>query len=201
LFVLAYMMLTAFRDFRDNFSAEIWNQLGHGNSPEIYTSTEIPISIAVLIIMGSIMFIKNNRIALMVNHFIIIVGLIIIGLSTYLFQHGSMNAMLWMVMIGLGLYMGYVPFNSIFFDRLLAVFRISGTVGFIMYVADAFGYLGSVAIMFFKEFGYANISWLKFFLLSGYLTVIIGGILVVGSLVYFHKKSKRWNYRRRSAII
>jgi len=106
-----------------------------------------------------------------------------------------------MVMIGLGLYMGYVPFNSIFFDRLLAVFRISGTVGFIMYVADAFGYLGSVAIMFFKEFGYANISWLKFFLLSGYLTVIIGGILVVGSLVYFHKKSKRWNYRRRSAII
>ncbi len=34
LIVLMYAMLTAFRDFRDNFSAEIWESLGYGDSPE-----------------------------------------------------------------------------------------------------------------------------------------------------------------------
>ena len=48
LFTSAYMLLTIFRDFRDNFSAEVWKSLGYGNSPEIFTTTEIPVSIAVL---------------------------------------------------------------------------------------------------------------------------------------------------------
>jgi hypothetical protein len=29
----------------------------------------------------------------------------------------GVGAPLWMVLIGTGLYMGYVPFNSIFFDQ------------------------------------------------------------------------------------
>lgn len=195
LFVVAYMLLTAFRDFRDNFSAEIWSALGYGNSPEIFSITEVPVSIVVLLIMGSLMFLKSNRTALIVNHVIIITGTIIIGWSTYLFEEGVLQAPTWMILVGLGLYMGYVPFNSIFFERLLAAFRYTGTVGFVMYVADAFGYLGSVAVMFFKEFGYANVSWLNFFVMAGYATAIIGCLLTFGSLIYFYEKGKSWKYR------
>ena len=190
-FVLAYMLLTSFRDFRDNFSAEIWTALGYGHSPEIFTYTEIPISIAVLIIMASMALIKNNKVALLANHVIIISGMVIIGTSTFLFQQGNINAPAWMTFVGLGLYMGYVPFNSIFFDRLLATFHYVGTVGFIMYVADAFGYLGSVGVMFFKEFGYARVSWLNFFVTGGYATAAIGSCLTAGSLLYFIRKSRR----------
>jgi len=200
LFVLAYMLLTSFRDFRDNFSAEIWTTLGYVNSPVIFTSTEIPVSIAVLTIMASIALIKNNRVALLVNHVIIISGMVIIGVSTLLFQQGNINAPAWMILVGLGLYMGYVPFNSIFFDRLLATFQYAGTVGFIMYVADAFGYLGSVGVMFFKEFGYAQVSWLNFFIAGGYATAAIGGCLTTGSLLYFIQKSRGWQDQRRPAI-
>lgn len=200
LFVLAYMLLTAFRDFRDNFSAEIWSTLGYGNSPEIYTSTEFPVSIIVLVIMGSIIFVKNNKTALLINHLIIICGMVIIGCGTFLFQNGSIDALTWMILMGLGLYMGYVPFNSIFFDRLLATFQYTGTVGFIMYVADAFGYLGSVGVMFFKEFGYAKVSWLSFFITGSYTTAAIGGCLTIGSLIYFTQKSRSWFYEPRSAI-
>ena len=89
LFTLAYMLLTIFRDFRDNFSAEVWNSLGYGDSPEIFTTTEIPVSIAVLIVMGSLMIIKNNKLALMVNHVIILVGMICIGISTFLLSKGD----------------------------------------------------------------------------------------------------------------
>ena len=191
LFVLCYMLLTIFRDFRDNFSAEVWKTLGYGNSPEIFTATEVPVAIAVLIIMGSIMIIRNNQLALMINHVIIMVGMILIGVSTFLFEQQFITPPVWMILIGLGLYMGYVPFNSIFFDRLIAAFQYVGTVGFIMYVADSFGYLGSVSILFFKEFGYASVSWLHVFISSGYIISVAGTLLIGGSMLYFYLRHKR----------
>ncbi len=190
LFVVAYMLLTAFRDLRDNYSADVWKILGYGNSPSIFTRTETPVSVMVLIIMGSLMIIKNNHIALMVNHVIIMIGMVMIGVATYLFQIESISAPVWMILIGMGLYLGYVPFNSIFFDRLLAAFKYSGTVGFIMYVADSFGYLASVGVVLFKEFGYAKISWLKFFISGGYILSIAGTLLIAGSMFYFNQKRK-----------
>lgn len=192
LFVLVYTLLTTFREIRDNFSAEIWETLGYGGSPEKFTQTEIPISFAVLFIMGSIMLIKNNKLALMINHLIIFVGMILIGFSTYLFEQQLISATWWMILIGLGLYMGYVPFNSIFFDRLIAAFQYVGTVGFIMYVADSFGYLGSVGVILFKELGHYEISWLDFFISSGYFISIAGALLIIGSMRYFHKKHFTW---------
>jgi MFS family permease len=193
LFVMAYMLLTAFRDFRDNFSAEVWKELGYGNSPGIYTTTEIPVSIAVLVVMASIMLVKKNKLALMVNHLIIIAGMIIIGGSTLLFENQMIGPVLWMTLMGLGLYLGYVPFNSIFFDRMIAAFQYIGTVGFIMYVADAFGYLGSVGVLFFKQFGSNDASWLEFFISTGYVFSVIGSSLILGSMIYFHFKHKQWS--------
>jgi hypothetical protein len=192
LFVLCYVLLTAFRDFRDNFSAEIWKSLDMGNDPAIYTRTEIPVSIFVLICMGSLMLIKNNKMALMVNHIIIALGMVLIGVSNFLFESEMIGASMWMTLVGIGLYLGYIPFNSIFFDRLIAAFRYVGTVGFIMYVADSFGYLGSVGVLFYKEFGQANLSWLDFFLSGGYILSFAGTLLILGSMTYFHFKHAKW---------
>lgn len=190
-FILAYIFLTAFRDLRDNFSAEVWIALGYANSPEIFTRTEIPVSLAVLSIMGSIMFVKDNMKALMINHIVIISGAVIIGINTHLFEAGLLQPEPWIIFTGLGLYLGYVPFNSIFFDRLLATFKYPGTVGFIMYLADSFGYLGSVIVLFFKEFGYTK-NWLDFFILSGYIASFTSGILTIASMVYFHFRRQEW---------
>jgi hypothetical protein len=192
LFTLAYILLTVFRDFRDNFASDVWVTLGYGESPEIFAATEAPISIVVLIIMGSVMVIKNNKMALMVNHSIILFGMLLIGVSTFLFEQNLVTPPVWMILIGLGLYLGYIPFNSILFDRLLATFRYVGTVGFLIYVADAFGYLGSIGVLFFKEFAYADVSWLNFFISGGYTISILGSILIAGSMIYFHWKHAGW---------
>lgn len=143
---------------------------------------------AVLVIMGAVMFVKNNKAALMINHLIIISGMLLIGIVTFSFEMAWLDAPLWMILTGLGLYMGYVPFNSIFFDRLIATFRYAGTVGFVMYVADAFGYLGSVGVMFLKEFSHIKLSWLEFFISTGYIISVFGTLLILGSMVYFHLK-------------
>ncbi len=188
LFVLGYLLLTTFRDFRENFSAEVWKSLSYDKTPSIYSQTEVPVSILVLIIMSAVVLIRNNRTAFMVNHIIIIIGMLMIGAGTYLFEAELISPVQWMTLIGLGLYMGYVPFNSMFFDRMIATFRYTGTVGFIMYVADSFGYLGSISVLFFKEFAYAELSWLNVFLTSGYIVSVSGAILITASMVYFLKK-------------
>lgn len=201
LFILAYVLLTAFRDFRDNFSAELWNTLGYGNSPELFTLTEIPVAVLVLIILGSVMFVKSNRRAFMINHVLIIAGFILIGVSTLLFEGGFIHAPCWMIIVGLGLYLGYVPFNSIFFDRMLATFQYMGTVGFIMYVADSFGYLGSIGVLLFKEFGFKDVSWLQFFIHSGYFLSISGTVLITCSMMYFTNRHRAWHIRNTKLIL
>lgn len=192
LFTLCYVLLTAFRDFRDNFSADIWKALNMGNDPSIYTQTEIPVSIIVLICMGSLMLIKNNKLALMVNHLIIAFGLVLIGVANLMFEAHIIDPVVWMTLVGVGLYLGYIPFNSIFFDRLIAAFKYVSTVGFIMYVADSFGYLGSVAVLFYKNFFLKSLSWLSFFINGGYIMSVVGTALILGSMLYFHLKHKAW---------
>jgi MFS family permease len=189
LLVLAYMLLTAYRDFRDNFSAEIWRSLGIID-PKIFTKTETLVSLVVLIVIASLMVIRNNFEALVINHIIVIIGMLMVGVGSWLFEQKLIDAPTWMVAVGMGLYFGYIQFNSIFFDRLIATFKYVSTVGFLIYLADSFGYVGSVGVMFYKEFGSHNLSWLDFFLKSSYILSISGTVLMLASLVYFVAKNK-----------
>lgn len=190
LLIGAYALLTAFREFRDNFSAEIWLSLGYGGKPEIFTQTETPVSITVLIAIAILMVVKNNHTALIINHFMVLAGMLLVGISTFAFQQGIISAPMWMTLIGMGLYFGYIQFNSIFFDRLLAAFRYAGTVAFLINLADSFGYVGSVCVLFYKNFGQPDLSWLDFFVSSGYILSVTGSILMAGSLIYFNRKFK-----------
>ena len=192
LLVLTYMLLTAFRDFRDNFSSEIWQSLGYGDKPGIFTFTESIVAVTVLVVIGSLMVIKSNFKAMVINHLIVLIGMITVGLSTLAYEHKLISAPTWMILIGMGLYFGYIQFNSIFFDRLIATFRYVSTVGFLIYLADSFGYLGSVGVLLFKEFGNAELSWLEFFISSGYILSIAGSVLIVLSLIYFILKYRTW---------
>ncbi|MEM1138156.1 MAG: DUF5690 family protein, partial [Bacteroidota bacterium] len=193
LLIIVYALLTAFRDFRDNFAAEIWQAVGYGDSPEIFTATEIPISLVILVIMSLVFLIKDNAQALIINHLIIFVGILLVGGSTMAFQQNILAPTTWMILVGLGLYMGYVPFNSIFFDRFIAAFRYVSNVGFLIYLADAFGYLGSVGIMFYKNFGNAQMSWLNFFVSASYVMTIVGAVFILLSMYYFSQKLKTWD--------
>jgi hypothetical protein len=190
--IIAYTLLTALRDFRDNFSAEIWTTAGFGSSPEIFTITEIPIAIVVLLAITSMIFIKNNRTALFINLYMVLAGFVILGIGTVMFQRNLIDAPLWMVLTGFGLYLGYVPFNCVLFERLIATFRITGTVGFVMYLADAFGYLGSVMVLLYKEFGQPNVSWVEFYINTGLIVSFVGMVLLGLSIVYFERKGLKY---------
>jgi hypothetical protein len=187
--VIAYVMLSIIRDFRDNFAADIWKELGY-NDASIFTATEIPVSLAILLSMSLLILIKNNLRALQINHLIVAFGFLIAGASTFLFTHQIISAYWWMVLNGLGLYLGYVPFNVMFFERKIAAIRKPANVGFLMYVADSFGYLGSIAILLFKNSGNNKLSYGDFFISAIYTVSLVGIVFMFFSLLYFNQKVK-----------
>lgn len=190
LMILVYTLLTAFRDFRDNFASDIWINLGFGDQAMIFTLTEIPVAIIVLITMSLVMLIKNNLKAFMTLHLIIMVGIFMIGFGTFAFEQGWINGPVWMTLVGMGLYLGYVPFNSVLFDRLIAVFKYVSNAGFLIYLADAFGYLGSVGILFYKNYFFSELNAARFFIRGGYLMFVISLTLTILSMIYFYRKHK-----------
>lgn len=190
--ILVYMMLTGLRDLRDNFVVEIWQGLDISVPPELLTQTEIPITIFLLILMSSLVLVKNNKMAFFLNHWMILTGFAMAILATLGLQAGMVSPFIWMILVGMGVYMAYIPFNSLLFDRLIATFKHAGNVGFLMYLVDSFGYLGSSMIMVFKQFGgMGNISWLNFYISAILIFLSLSMVLMTGSFIYFQRKLKR----------
>lgn len=188
--IFLYISLTVLRDFRDNFNREIWDGMHVTSDSSIFTLTEIPIAVMVLIILSFMVKVKNNKKAFAYYHYILFAGIITVGLSTYLFQQGSLSPFLWMTISGFGMYLCYIPFNGIYFDRMIAAFDIKGNVGFLIYIVDSFGYLGSVLILLYKNFGSARTSWLNFYIHLNYIITVSVLILSVIAFLAFRKKSK-----------
>jgi hypothetical protein len=189
--VVAYVALTVTRDFRDNFAAEIWSDLGRGGDASVFTETEVPIAIAVLIITALTVVVRDNLKALMLNHVLIFGGFTIAVFATWLHNHAMIDPVGWVGLSGFGLYMAYVPYNATFFERMLATFRVSGNVGFIMYIADSSGYMGSVAVILVKEFGGMHLSWASFYADTVMTLSGIGMAITLVSALYFHGKARR----------
>ena len=191
LLVAVYTVLTAYRDFRDNFLADIWADLRGADNQVNFSATETPVSIGVLLILMLIVLVKDNMKALLVNHLAIGVGVLLAGISTWGHEQGWVGDYTWIILTGFGTYIAYIPFNSILFDRLIAAFRHVGNVGFLIYLADSFGYLGSVGVLIYKNFGAGEISWLNFFRQISYALAILGAIGIICSALYFTTKKRK----------
>lgn len=190
LLVLAYVLFTALRDLRDNFAAEIWTELGYAGVSEVFSASEIPVAVVTLAILASLVLIRDNRRALIAIHVIVMTGAVLIGASTLAFQLGALGPLAWMILSGLGLYLGYAPFNAMLFDRLVAATRRAGTAGFLIYVADASGYAGSAALTLLRNMPGISMDWLHFFIWLAYATAAICLIMMTGSSLYFMKVLK-----------
>lgn len=188
---ITYLFLTVIRDVRDNYMANIWTELGYGDNYAVFTKTETNTSIILLAMMALLALIRRNIQALRYIHLMIAAGFILAGISSWLFVHQMMGGATWMQLVGLGLYMSYIPFNCIFFERMIATFRIAGNVGFLIYIADAFGYLGSVGVMLSKEFLDMSINWSEFYSQAVVIGSILGLAGTAASFLYFNKRYRR----------
>lgn len=173
LLVAGYVVLTAMRDFRDNFMPEIWAALGQGGSSAVFSQSETPVAAITLCGLAALMLLRDNWRALLAMHALIALGGALLGLGTLAFQAGLIAPMPWMILTGAGLYLAYAPFNAMLFDRMIAAFGKAGNAGFLIYIADASGYAGSVGLLIWRSLFAPGRNWLPVFIDCAYLAALL----------------------------
>jgi MFS family permease len=185
--ILVYVGLTIFRDMRDNFAVEFWSAMGYSKTPELLVFSEVPIAISVLVIIALMILIRNNRLAFYSNHIITIFSGFLLLLTTWLFSIQRLDPVLWMIIAGFSMYLPYIAFHTLYFERWIAHFKYKSNIGFLMSMADAAGYLGSTIILLVKNFGAPQVSWIDFFKSTA---LVIGLLMICFAIfaMYFFKK-------------
>ncbi len=186
--IFAYAIFTIVRDFVEDFANELWTETGYQQNAGIFAQTSTIIALVILAVIASFFLIKNNYKAFRAAHFLIITGLLVSAVATLFFNFHIISPLLWMLFATTGLYLAYLPFNCVYFERMIATYKINGNIGFVMYIADAFGYLGTVTVLLVKEFINLKYSWVSFFSSLFYTSAILGVVLVSISLST-HSKS------------
>ncbi len=191
--VIAYAVFTIVRDFCEDFANELWIETGYQNNAGIFAQTSTTISLIVLAIVGGFFLIKNNYKAFVTAHYIIIIGVVLSAVVTLLYSAGLILPITWMLLATTGIYLAYLPYNCLYFERMLSTYKIQANVGFVMYIADAFGYLGTVIVLLVKEFITIKYSWVSFFSCLFYTASIVGILLIAVSLTMHHQLFKKVN--------
>lgn len=186
--IVIYILVTILREVRDSFMADMWRASGEPFDASVFTRTETIISLIILVMIAAMIFLQNNYNTFILTQVIMLLGFIISLVTTVVYLQSGLSLYLWMILVGLGLFMVYIPFNSILFDRFIATFRISGNVGFLIYLADSFGYLGSVGVLLTKTLFRIQANWLQFYTQLVLITGCVGIIGTVISIVYFMRK-------------
>lgn len=99
---------------------------------------------------------------------------------------------IWLFLQSLCLDIAYLSFQTIFFERFIACFKIKGNVGFFIITIDFVGYLGTLGLLLFKEFCASHIDWASFY---NHMSLFIGVACCLSfilSLVYMiHARNRK----------
>lgn len=188
-FVIIYSLLLTMRDFRDNFSVEIWKEIGGVWDKTIFSKTELITGLIVLCAIGSLSMIRNNIKGFWAVLWLIALGILLSGGSTLLFQLELLHPFWWIVFIGMGMFLAYIPIQVALFERLIAIFKIKANAGFFIYICDAIGYLGSVALLLYKEFFMKDLSWANVMIWFSYFLTGACLVFLILAAIFFNRKA------------
>jgi hypothetical protein len=187
LLVFMFLLITILRSVRADFAPEIWSGLRADVSPGLFTRSEAVVAVGVLILNGSVVFIRDNRRAFFVALALAMGGATLIAAALIGLNAGVLSPFAFMVLHGLGLYLPYIAVHTTIFERLIAMTRDRGTIGYLMYLADSFGYLGYVIVLLARNAVTAGSTegFLGFFVTLSWGIVGLCLFLLVGCWWYF----------------
>lgn len=190
LLISAYLLLTILRSVRADFAPEIWQGLGYSKQPAVFTTSEVVVMFGVVLANGLAVLIRNNRRAFFAALGTAFAGFALAGVGLIGWRGGWLGGFELMVLIGLGLYLPYVAVHTTIFERLLALTGDKGNIGYLMYLADSFGYLGYVAVMLARSALQTSENFLEFFLLLSAVVTLSAIVLLAGCWMYFARKTR-----------
>ncbi|HVW62559.1 MAG TPA: DUF5690 family protein, partial [Puia sp.] len=116
--IIAYVMLTILRDFCEDFANELWTETGFMHRADVFAGTSTIVSLIVLVVIGGFFLIRNNYRAFQLNNVIIIGGFVLAAGATVGYHLGLLSPVAWIITASAGLYLGYIPYNCFYFERM-----------------------------------------------------------------------------------
>jgi hypothetical protein len=188
---LVFFFITAFRDVRDIYSIEVFEALGYGGEPTLFTQTEwIPGVVAALALMSLSMLPAGKPTAILGNYAVMLTGVVLLASGTLAFDMGQITGLNWMVLTGVGGYLMYVANATVFWDRLIASTGFVGTAVFAAYLSDSFGYSGSFLLQVFRDAFLAGTSRLDFLRWFSYGVSALGAVIALFNGAYFVRQAR-----------
>lgn len=192
LILLTYLLVTVVRSLRADFGPELWAALGTKVNSSLFTRSELWVALGVFTVNGLAVLIPDNRRAFNASILLSIGGLTVVAGAVIASRAGLLPAFPFMVLLGLGMYIPYVAVHTTVFERLIALTRDRGNIGYLMYLADAIGYLGYVAVMLARRLWTAEGSFLQFFNTVTLAGAAVGIIAMTAALLAFrHLRSSQ----------
>lgn len=186
-----YSLTGVLRGVRGDFSREIWQGLNFQVDAAVFSRSELIVAFSVLAIVALLVFVKDNKKAFNLGLALSLAGFGVVAFSLLAIQAKAIDPFLFMVLIGFGLYLPYIAFHTTVFERLIAFTQEKGTIGYLMYVADAASYAGLVVLLFVRNLSSPEPSGLvPFFLGLGWVTAIACAAMVIPAF---------WAFRNREA--
>ncbi len=191
LLVIPYLLVTIVRSIRADFAPEIFRGLGVSLDSSTFTRSEGIVALGVLVVNGLSVLIADNRRAFFTAIGVSLGGSMLMVVALLALGRDLLGGFPFMVLMGLGLYLPYVATHTTIFERLIAMTRERGNVGFLMYLADSVGYLGYVAVMLGKGYLSERQNFLSFFILASWVGGLSCLACLVLSQVYWSRRSPR----------
>lgn len=194
LLFVANVVLVILRDIKEDFLVNIIDVSNY--SSWMFAQVDSVVTGIILVIFGLMVFVRSNLKALTLLLGLIITCMVVMSVVSFGYKELALDPVIWLFIQSLCLYMAYLTFQTIFFDRFIACFRIRGNVGFFIAINDFLGYAGTVIVLSVKEFLKPDINWADFYnLMAGYVGVVCC-IAFICSLVYLHQR-----YRRENTVV
>lgn len=183
--VAAYLLVSIARGVRADFAPEIWKALGITAVPTTFARSEVFVAFGVLIANGLGILIVDNRKAFFAAIGVGLAGCLLIVAALAGRQRGWIEPFPFMVLLRLGLYLPYVAVHTTIFERLIAMTRERGNLGFLLYLADSVGYLGYSALVL--AWGWLPVSAdpLPFFMNTWWAIGVLTALSLVAGWFYF----------------
>lgn len=183
--VLGFALITILRSVRADFAREIWAGLQTDVPADVYGWSEIVVGACVLVLNGSAVLLRDNRRAFFAALALGIGGTLLIAAALLGLQAGVLPPFAFMVYLGLGLYLPYIAVHTTVFERLIAMTRDRGNIGYLMYLADTAGYLGYVVVLFARNLLEPAENFLAFFVTLSWAIAAATAVLLILCWRYF----------------
>jgi hypothetical protein len=159
----------------------------------VFTRTELPVAIGIVLALAALNAFRDHRHGLVAVFALMTCGLLLMAGSTLMLDTGLLRGreLWWMVLVGLGSYLAYVPFGTVLFERLIASTQFRGNAVFAIYVADSVGYTGAFTVQVYKDLFQSDMNRFEFLRGFTYAFSILGAFLLVLSCIIFLPRTRR----------